>query len=59
MFYGNQVIWPPHCIIGSKGAKFHKNLMTKKQVLLLEKALEKILILILVFMKMTELHLRV
>ena len=34
MSYGEQVIWPPHCIIGTKGAEFHKDLNTKKQVLL-------------------------
>ena len=26
MFYGNQVLWPDHCIQGSMGAKFHSNL---------------------------------
>ena len=28
MPYGKQVIWPPHCVIGSKGARFHKDLNT-------------------------------
>ena len=28
MFYGNQVLWPDHCIIGSNGAAFHPNLKT-------------------------------
>lgn len=26
MDYGAQVLWPDHCIIGSKGAEFHKDL---------------------------------
>lgn len=28
MFYGDQVLWPDHCIIGSNGAAFHPNLET-------------------------------
>ena len=27
--YGEQVIWPPHCIFNTKGAEFHKELEVK------------------------------
>ena len=30
MFYGDQVLWPDHCIQGSSGAKFHPNLNHEK-----------------------------
>ena len=30
MFYGDQVLWPDHCIQGSIGAKFHPNLNHEK-----------------------------
>ena len=30
MFYGDQVLWPDHCIQGSSGAKFHPNLSHEK-----------------------------
>ena len=30
MPYGEQVVWPPHCVIDSKGAMFHPNLEIKK-----------------------------
>ena len=30
MFYGDQVLWPDHCIQGSTGAKFHPNLSHEK-----------------------------
>ena len=41
MPYGNQVIWPPHCIIGSKGAEFHKNLITNKASFIIRKGFRK------------------
>jgi len=28
MPYGSQVLWPRHCVIGSEGAAFHKDLVT-------------------------------
>ena len=39
MYYGEQVIWPPHCIIGTKGAEFHKNLITNKASFIIRKGL--------------------
>ena len=30
MEYGPQILWPYHCIQGSRGANFHKNLNTLK-----------------------------
>ena len=41
MPYGNQVIWPPHCIIGTKGAEFHKNLITNKASFIIRKGFRK------------------
>ena len=37
MDYGSQVLWPDHCIQGSIGANFHKNLNTNKSNLILRK----------------------
>ena len=37
MFYGNQVLWPDHCIQGSMGAKFHSNLNHKKADVIIRK----------------------
>ena len=41
MPYGNQVIWPPHCIIGTEGAEFHKNLITNKASFIIRKGFRK------------------
>ena len=41
MYYGDQVIWPPHCIIGTKGAEFHKNLITNKASFIIRKGFRK------------------
>ena len=41
MYYGEQVIWPPHCIIGTKGAEFHKNLITNKANFIIRKGFRK------------------
>ena len=41
MYYGEQVIWPPHCIIGTKGAEFHKNLITNKASFIIRKGFRK------------------
>ncbi|UUX50730.1 bifunctional nicotinamidase/pyrazinamidase [Nisaea acidiphila] len=37
MPYGPQVLWPPHCIQGSEGAAFHKDLVTDKANLIVRK----------------------
>ena len=41
MYYGEQVIWPPHCIIGTKGAEFHKNLITNNASFIIRKGFRK------------------
>ena len=35
--YGPQVLWPEHCVIGSKGAEFHPNLRTDLAQLVVRK----------------------
>ena len=37
MFYGNQVLWPDHCIQGSMGARFHPNLNHEKADVIIRK----------------------
>ena len=37
MDYGSQILWPDHCIQGSIGANFHKNLNTNNTNLILRK----------------------
>ncbi|MFL2800727.1 MAG: bifunctional nicotinamidase/pyrazinamidase [Paracoccaceae bacterium] len=37
MDYGSQILWPNHCIQGSEGASFHRNLNTNKCDLILRK----------------------
>ena len=37
MDYGSQVLWPDHCIQGSSGAEFHRNLNINKCDLILRK----------------------
>ena len=37
MVYGPQILWPDHCIQGSTGANFHKNLNTNNSDLILRK----------------------
>ena len=37
MVYGPQILWPDHCVQGSTGANFHKNLNTNKSDLILRK----------------------
>ena len=39
--YGKQVIWPPHCVIGTSGADFHKDLNTNKANLIIRKGFRK------------------
>jgi nicotinamidase/pyrazinamidase len=35
--YGEQVLWPDHCIPGTKGAEFHRDLDTRKATLVVRK----------------------
>lgn len=37
MPYGMQVLWPTHCVIGSKGADFHKDLRTDPAQMVIRK----------------------
>lgn len=37
MPYGSQVLWPDHCIIGSQGAAFHKDLNTDAADMIIRK----------------------
>ena len=37
MFYGQQVLWPNHCIQGTEGSKFHSKLITDSANLIIRK----------------------
>jgi nicotinamidase/pyrazinamidase len=37
MYYGEQILWPDHCVQGSRGANFHKDLNTTKTELIIRK----------------------
>lgn len=37
MDYGTQVLWPDHCIQGTKGAEFHTDLVTNKSQVIIRK----------------------
>lgn len=41
MDYGTQVLWPEHCIQGSEGAEFHKDLNTLKSQVIIRKGFRK------------------
>jgi nicotinamidase/pyrazinamidase len=41
MEYGEQVLWPDHCVQGTKGAKFHTDLRTKPSQLIVRKGFRK------------------
>lgn len=41
MPYGEQVLWPDHCIQGSKGAAFHPDLDTTRSQLVIRKGFRK------------------
>lgn len=41
MPYGEQVLWPDHCVQGSKGAQFHPDLNTKNSQLIVRKGFRK------------------
>jgi len=37
MFYGDQILWPAHCIQGSMGARFHPDLDQKRADVIIRK----------------------
>lgn len=41
MPYGEQVLWPDHCVQGSQGAEFHPDLETHKSQLIIRKGFRK------------------
>lgn len=41
MFYGKQVIWPPHCVFNTEGANFHKDLNVEKAKAIIRKGYRK------------------
>jgi len=41
MDYGTQVLWPEHCVQGTSGAEFHKNLNTTKTEVCIRKGFRK------------------
>jgi nicotinamidase/pyrazinamidase len=41
MPYGTQVLWPDHCVIGSKGAEFHSGLDTRSAGLVIRKGFRR------------------
>ena len=41
MDYGDQVLWPVHCVQGSKGAEFHPDLVTDKSEVIIRKGFRK------------------
>lgn len=41
MPYGEQVLWPDHCVQGSKGAEFHPKLVTNNSQLVIRKGFRK------------------
>lgn len=41
MPYGEQVLWPDHCVQGSEGAEFHPDLITNRSQLIIRKGFRK------------------
>lgn len=41
MKYGEQVLWPDHCVQGSQGAEFHKDLKNKPSQLIIRKGFRR------------------
>ena len=41
MPYGEQVLWPDHCVQGSEGSEFHPDLITKPTQLIIRKGFRK------------------
>ena len=43
MDYGTQVLWPNHCVQGSKGAEFHEDLNTLKSQVIIRKGFRRMI----------------
>ena len=43
MDYGTQVLWPDHCVQGSKGAEFHEDLNTLKSQVIIRKGFRRMI----------------
>ncbi len=41
MLYGKQVVWPPHCVFNTEGAKFHKDLNLEEAKIIIRKGYRK------------------
>lgn len=41
MPYGEQVLWPDHCVQGSEGAEFHPDLVTRRSQLIVRKGFRR------------------
>ena len=41
MSYGNQILWPDHCIQGTKGSEFHQDLNTRRANMIIRKGYRK------------------
>ena len=41
MTYGNQILWPDHCIQGTKGSEFHQDLNTRRANMIIRKGYRK------------------
>lgn len=41
MPYGRQVLWPDHCVQGTEGAAFHKDLVTRRAELVIRKGFRR------------------
>ena len=39
--YGDQTLWPDHCVQGTKGAEFHRDLVARESELVLRKGFRK------------------
>ena len=39
--YGDQTLWPDHCVQGTKGAEFHRDLVVRESELVLRKGFRK------------------
>jgi nicotinamidase/pyrazinamidase len=39
--YGDQTLWPDHCVQGTKGAEFHRDLVVRQSELVLRKGFRK------------------
>lgn len=41
MSYGEQVLWPDHCVQGSEGAEFHPDLVTRRSQMIVRKGFRR------------------